>query len=99
MKYSVVLDRRALKDIQESKDFYNSILKSLGDKFISEFSHCVTTLEKNPFYQIRYDDVRCLPLRKFPFLIHFSVDEDKQIVKIYAVLHTSRDTENWKFPQ
>ena len=35
-------------------------------------------------------------LKVFPFMIHYTVDEDNKTVIVSAVLHTSRDPQEWK---
>lgn len=91
------IERLAIKDIQEAIDYYNSKQKNLGKKFHTEVKKYFTAIQKNPRYQIRYENVRCLPLKKFPAMIHFTFDEKTNLVIIRAVLNTHLDPEkNWK---
>jgi hypothetical protein len=42
-----------------------------------------SNLKNNPKrYLVRYDDVRCMPLNKFPFLVHFSIEESIQTTSV-----------------
>jgi len=96
MKFEINIDKKAKSDIDKGFDYYNEQQKGLGKKFMSDVSAALTTLEKNPFFQVRYDDYRCLPLKKFPYMIHYIVDESVLRVIIYAVTHTSQNPEtNW----
>lgn len=67
--------------------------------FYEEFSHiafgkAVYNIRQNPKAKaIRYDDTRTILLDTFPYLIHFSINDDKHIIIISAVLSTSRDPE------
>lgn len=54
-----------------------------------------TSIEINPFFQIRYDDVHCLPVKKYPYMIHFTVNEADNLVTVRAVFHTSQDPKKW----
>lgn len=36
-----------------------------------------------------------MPIEKFPYMVHFTVDEKNGIVKILAVIHTSRNPDIW----
>ena len=47
--------------------------------FLNSVNNSFSVLKDNPLYQIRYDDVRCLPIKKFPYMAHFTVDEIQQI--------------------
>ena len=91
MKFTLELDPRAINDIQEAIDYYDEQLIGLGEKFESHLNKYIKALAKNPFYQIRYDNVRCLPLDKFPFMIHFTVDEESKAVYIHSIINTSKD--------
>jgi len=96
MAFSIFLDPRAVEDIQESIDYYDERESGLGRQFEKNLDQYFTILKKNPFFQVRYDNVRCLPLNKFPHMIHYTIDEEKEIVIVRAVFHTALDPEKWK---
>ncbi|TVQ50679.1 MAG: type II toxin-antitoxin system RelE/ParE family toxin [Saprospirales bacterium] len=35
-------------------------------------------------------------MKKYPYMVHFTVDESQQVVTVLALFHTSRDSKNWK---
>lgn len=94
--FEVVVLEPALVDIQAAIDFYDEQQIGLGRRFETELNQFLTTIETLPFFQVRYNIVRCLPLKRFPFMVHFSVLEEECIVQIHAVLHTSMSPDNWK---
>ena len=96
MKYKIRVEPAVILDIQDAIDWYNSRQKGLGKKFHDSIKKNFQTLTTKPFYQIRYDDIRCLPVKGFPFMIHFTISEEKKIVTVRAVFNTSRDSKNWK---
>lgn len=87
MGFVVFIEEDARKDIQEAIRWYNKKKKGLGKEFHRHFLLFVSALSQNPMYQVRYDEVHCLPLKKFPYMIHFVVS--KKNVIIYGVFHTS----------
>lgn len=94
--FKLKIQAGAFEDIQEGVNYYNSRQKGLGKRFFQEIRISFSKLKKNPFFQLRYDDVRCLPLKKFPFMVHFTVDEINKIVTIYAVINSHLDpAANW----
>jgi toxin ParE1/3/4 len=96
-KFKLKLEPLAKIDIQEIIHFYNEQQKGLGKKFYLELDTYFKAIRINPFYQNRYDEVKCLPLKKFPVMIHFTVHEVDSCIKIRAVLNTFRDPKNyWK---
>lgn len=95
MPYEVLLDPRAVSDIQQAIDYYEDQRLGLGKAFEMTIDEKINSLTINPFFGIRYDYVRCLPIEKFPFMLHFSLNEEKQMVIIHAVIHTSRNPKIW----
>lgn len=96
MTYTLVIDSRAIQDVQEAIDYYDNQQVGLGKRFEAVLNKSLLLLEKNPLFRIRYDDVRCLPMKKYPYMVHFTVDESQQVVTVLALFHTSRDSKNWK---
>ena len=86
--YKIQADPRVKLDLQEAIDFLKSRRKGLDSRFISDYKSCLKTLKTNPFFEIRYDDIRCLPLEIFKYMIHFSIDVVNNIVLINAVIST-----------
>lgn len=83
-------------DIQNLINYYNSQKEGLGKKFHLEIKNYFTAIKKNPYYQIRYNNVRCIPLRKFPVMIHYTIDVKLEIVIIRAVINTNLNPKtNW----
>ena len=92
MSFAVVIEKRALKDAQKAIDYYDEQLIGLGEKFNITINKHISTLANNPFYQLRYKDYRALPIKKFPYLILFYIDETYDTIYIVAVFHTKQNT-------
>jgi len=86
----------ARTDIQEAIRWYNRQQAGLGMRFHTEVKQTFEHLRSTPFFQNRYDEVRCLPLKNFPYMVHFTVDEQAQLVVVHAVFHTSLHPKVWK---
>lgn len=96
MTFLIKLDLRALNDIQNAIDYYDYKQIGLGEKFEIYLNKYFKSLSKNPFYQNRYDNIHCLPLKKYPFMIHFSIEEKEKSIYVHAVLNTYLNPkENW----
>lgn len=91
MKYTILVGNRAFEDIQNAVDYYEEQQIGLSLYFEEELDLCFDTLKINPKFKVQYDDVRCLPLKKFPYNIHFRIDTKKKQVKIEAVFETHQD--------
>jgi len=92
-RFKVFISPHAYNDIQRAIDYYNEKQKGLGKRFHFAVKNPVSVLRKNPFYQIRYDEVRCFSVKRFPYMLHFTVAEEARTVIIHAVIHTSLDPE------
>ena len=77
-KYKIKIEPEALRDIQAVTDWYNEQLQRLGSRFQKQVIVQINSLRSNPFgYAIRYAEVRCMIIKKFPFMVHFTIDEIK----------------------
>ena len=83
--YEIVILLRADLEVDEIADYYESLSNGLGTKFFNEYQDYVETLKTFPFFEEKYNIVRILPLKKFPYTIHFTVDEITKVVSIQAV--------------
>jgi toxin ParE1/3/4 len=92
--YKILADPRVKLDLQEAMEFLKSRRKDLDTKFIADYKSSLKTLETNPFFEVRYDSIRCLPLEIFKYMIHFSVDEANSTVLINAVISTYLDPDD-----
>ena len=95
-KFEIILEPDAFIDIQDAIDYYENEQSGLGIKFEQALNKLFLSLQKSPFYAVRYDEVKCLPMKKFPFMIHYTLDEQDFHIVVRAVLHTSLNPEKWK---
>jgi len=86
----------AAQDIKDAAKWYNKKQKGLGKKFTQQVRQKVVFIRKNPLAApIRYDQIRTAVVDIFPFMIHYQVDEIKQLIIISAVFHTSQNPKSW----
>lgn len=79
-KYKVTADPRVKMDLQDAKDFLESKQKGLSAKFLKDYKKALKKLQTNPFFQVRYKDIHCLPLEVFKYMLHFKIDEQDHTV-------------------
>ena len=94
-KYKLVISPGVYDDIRNAVEWYDKQQKGLGSKFYAQLTNEFRLLMKNPHFQLRYSNIRCFPVKKFPFLIHLHVNDKEGIVYIEAIIHTSQNSENW----
>ena len=95
--YKAIILPLAKQDISEAANWYKSKQKGLGKRFTQEVRSKVLFIRQNPkISAVRYDDVRTAVLDVFPFMIHYTVDDQNKTVIISAVFHTSLNPDRWK---
>jgi plasmid stabilization system protein ParE len=95
-KFRLNIEPEVFNDIQDAVDYYKNINQKLALRFFQTIDKQFLTLQKNhSSFAIRYDNIRCLPLKKFPYMIHYSVSSDEKTVSIKAVFCTHQNPENW----
>lgn len=93
-KWKIQIDMDALSDIESSMKWYEMQSTGLGTRFGKQVSQQINSLKTNPeAYGVRYLNVRCMLIKRFPFLVHFTIDNDT--VSVFAVFHTSRNPMIW----
>lgn len=83
----------ASDDLRLAISYYNNQQANLGTRFYKQVKESLKVLKVNPFFQIRYDNVRCLPIKKFPFMVHFIVEESSKSVIVIGIINTHLDPE------
>ena len=86
MVFKIKLLLSAQKDLEEAIEYYNQVNNKLSLKFYSEFLELNNLLEKNPFFEIRYNEIRTYNLKSFPYVVHFIINENLNLVIILAIV-------------
>lgn len=95
--YQVKIMPVAQSDINEVVEWYNDRKKGLGKIFYLELKARIEYVRKNPFhYQIQYKNIRNAIINRFPYFVHYHVDDEKKLIIIFGVTHMSRDPSIWK---
>lgn len=96
-KYKVKIEPEALADIQEITDWYNEAQTGLGRRFRNAAIKQINSLNKEPqIYAIRYKEIRCMVIKKFPYMVHFFINDENNTVQVLAVISTDRNPKIWK---
>jgi plasmid stabilization system protein ParE len=94
--YKIKIDEDALNDLREIVIWYNDQLENLGLRFHKQIKSQINSLKTQPHIcTIRYKDVRCMLVKKFPFMIHYTINEKSYLIEIFAIFHNSRNPQIW----
>jgi plasmid stabilization system protein ParE len=85
----------AREDIQQIVDYYDEKSADITDIFLdSLYTEFDVIADNTELFQVKYRKTRVRYIKGFSYGIHYILKG--QTIEILAVLHTSRDSENWK---
>ena len=92
MNYKIVIIEEAKIDYKKTLLWYKNINPKLAVRFNNSFKESITIIKKDSLlFQIKYDQIRVVFLKTFPYVIHYSIYENCIVIK--SIFHTSRDSE------
>lgn len=95
MSYKINLEKGAELDIDEALFYYkNNVSKKVAGTFSADVRKAYKALRINPYYRQYANGYRGLPLKKFPYIIFFKIDEENKIIAINSVFETHQNPAN-----
>lgn len=92
MIYSINLTPTAIADIQDGLEFYNSRAANLGFRFADEVNAALQDIATMPnAYGYRYKNVRGKQVRKFPYLIFFTINDTNFFIEVLRIFNGYQD--------
>ena len=86
---------QAVKELLDAIDQYENYEPGLGTDFAIEVHSAIENIQSFPMaWPIIAGDIRRCQLRRFPYGILYSLEND--VIYILAVMHLHRDPEYWK---
>jgi plasmid stabilization system protein ParE len=96
-RYKIKIEPEDLVDIQEITEWYNEKQVGLGKRFQNAAIMQINSLAKDPqIYVIRYKEIRCVAIKKFPYMVHFYINNVNNTVEVLAVISTGRNPKIWQ---
>ena len=91
--YNILFLKTAEIELHEAYEWYEKRKTRLGHRFIAEISGCLDSIADNPYkFATRYGQkLRFMPLPVFPFIIAYRIGEDKRLIHVASIFHTSRN--------
>lgn len=71
--FEIIIQKRAELEVDEISEYYELLSEGLGVRFYTEYKGTVETLKNIPFFQVKYNIVRKLPLKNFLTLYIFQL--------------------------
>ncbi|MFQ3576992.1 MAG: type II toxin-antitoxin system RelE/ParE family toxin [Cytophagales bacterium] len=84
-------------DIHNAKTWYKEQKDGLEIEFATAIEKAINQILETPkAYSVRYKKIRIAHPKKFPYNIHFYIDEPNNTVIITAIVHSKRNAQNVK---
>jgi plasmid stabilization system protein ParE len=89
MPFTILLLPQTKQDLQEAYEWYSLQQLDLGERFLEHVEEKLVRLSITPgIGSIRYDDVRCTMVDKFPYLIYYNVNYYNNSITVLRILCT-----------
>lgn len=82
-------------NIEEATDYYANISLKVVKSFNKQLDLSINRIVSNPYFQKRFKNVRAFPVKKFPNIIFYEVNEDEKMIYILSVFCTHQNPEKY----
>lgn len=91
MVYKIIVSPRAQNEIVKAIDFY--VLRSVDapNNFVIQLLKGYGILTTNPFFRVQYKSVRAIKLKKFPYSLYYTINENQKYVRVLSCFHNKRN--------
>ncbi len=92
MSYKLTFRKRALKEYNESFDWYGERSIQAGESFDIEVKVTLSKIEKQPdFFRKAHKNFREAKTAKFPYSIIYFINEKEKEIVITSIFHQKRN--------
>ena len=96
MAYSVLITPEASKQVEQAVEYYSEHLsKKVALDFLKDYRRAVSEIVKVRYFQVFYVNFRTRLMKKFPYLVFYTLDEERELIIIKAVFHTSQHPDKY----
>ncbi len=90
--YEIELAQKALHELDGAYEWYEEQLAGLGSRLLKEVNKYLTTISKSPkLFQAHFPDkIRAVPLKVFPYLIVYWIDETNAKIVVLSIFHAKQ---------
>lgn len=98
MAFSIHYTLEAKRDILKALDFYERFAsKKIAGIFYQSILNAEATLKNVNYFEKIYQDFHRLPIRKFPYILIYKIENKTNYIKIYRLFQTSQNPS--KYPE
>ena len=96
MAFNLIIDYRADEYIDKPIEYHQSKSNNKALRLFNAIQMAYVILKENPFFENRYAQIHCLPIPKFHYMFHFTINENTKTVYVHALINTNKNPDtNW----
>jgi plasmid stabilization system protein ParE len=95
--YKIIVSPKAQIEIEKIVNYYSEKSEKAPLDFIISLENSYNLLKINPFFRIRYRNVRALKINKFPYSLFFVIEKEKSIIRVLSCFHNKRNPTKTNF--
>lgn len=92
--FEIEITESAQLDLEEAYLYYETQRVGLGDDMHLCYEEGLEVIRRNPYFEIRLDDIRAYKIRRFPYLIFFRIIDNK--IRVVSFFFGKRKPSIWK---
>ena len=75
--------------------YQENVSKKVANLFLKDYKESFKDILKTKYFKLFFEDFRGKPLKKFPFFVFYTIEENLKIITIKAIFHTSQNTDKY----
>lgn len=96
MSYKIVITPDAIENIDNAIHYYKKEVSThVAKLFINDYKKTFKDIQKTKYFQFFFENFQGKPMKKFPYIVFYTIDEDLKIIIIKAVFHTSQNIDKY----
>src|SRR5690625_2796043 len=94
MTYRVIISGYAKHNIKHGVAYHNNkVAAEAAAEFIQDYELALKKIKQSPHFQVYYKNFRELPLKRYPYIIFYRVDEKNKLILINGVFQANQNTD------
>lgn len=86
----------AEKNLDDAVFYYkNFVSRKVAQLFLADYRKTYRDILKTKYFRFFFQNFRGKPMKKFPYIIFYTIDEDLKIIVIKAIFNTNQDSEKY----
>ncbi|MFM6947427.1 MAG: type II toxin-antitoxin system RelE/ParE family toxin [Aquirufa sp.] len=90
MEYKISISNQAQIEIENAINYYALISSKTQRKFVLEIIEVYSILATNPFFSIKYKNIRSVQINKFPYSLYYTINSRNKSINVLACFHQKK---------